>query len=122
MEANTPPVQQTKGSHVLADLLGVLLENKGPDLLVANFDEHLPFKACGRLGCETASLLVSPITQENHSLGLIVLGNRERDHFNLDGLTLARGIARQAAQAILNARHREEVQARSRHSWKFVRF
>ena len=32
MEANTPPVQQTKGSPALADLLGVLLENKGSDL------------------------------------------------------------------------------------------
>ena len=95
---------------------------QGPDLLVSNFDEHQPFKACGRLGFETASLLISPITLENQSLGLIVLGNRERDHFNLDGLTLARGIARQAAQAILNARHREEEQARSRHSRQFVRF
>jgi len=92
------------------------------DLLVADFDEHQPFKACGRLGFETASLLISPITLEKQSLGLIVLGDRERDHFNLDGLTLARGIARQAAQAILNARHREEEQARSRHSRQFVRF
>jgi GAF domain-containing protein len=35
---------------------------------------------------------------------------------------LARGVARQAAQAILNARHREEEQARSRHSRQYVRF
>ena len=101
--------------------LGPSLKNV-QDLLVADFEEHQPFKACERLGFETASLLISPITLENQNLGLIVLGDRERDHFNLDGLTLARGIARQAAQAILNARHREEEQARSRHSRQFVRF
>ncbi len=92
------------------------------DLLVADLDQHEAFKACARLGFETASLLVSPITLENQTLGLIVLGDHEVDHFNLDGLNLTRGIARQAAQAIVNARHREEEQARSRHSRQFVKF
>jgi CRP-like cAMP-binding protein len=101
--------------------LGPTLQN-AQDLLVADFDEHPPFQTCERLGFETASLLISPISLENQSLGLILLGDREHNHFNLDGLTLARGIARQAAQAILNARHREEEQARSRHSRQFVRF
>jgi len=99
--------------------LGPALQNP-QDQLVASFEET--FKSCARLGFETASLLLSPITVEGQLLGLIVLGGNERDHFDLNALHLARGVARQAAQAILNARHREEEQARSRHSRQFVRF
>ena len=101
--------------------LGPVLQNPG-DQLVASFDDEETFKSCARLGFETASLLLSPITVENQFLGLIVLGGNERDWFDLNALNLARGVARQAAQAILNARHREEEQARSRHSRQFVRF
>jgi CRP/FNR family cyclic AMP-dependent transcriptional regulator len=101
--------------------LGPALQNPG-DQLVANFDGQEPFKSCARLGFETASLLLSPITVENQLLGLIMLGGNERDQFDLNALNLTRGVARQAAQAILNARHREEEQARSRHSRQFVRF
>ncbi|MCL4790004.1 MAG: cyclic nucleotide-binding domain-containing protein [Verrucomicrobia bacterium] len=101
--------------------LGPVQQNPN-DLLVANFDDHDKFKACARLGFETASLLVSPITIEDQFLGLIVLGDHERDHFDLNSLHLVRGVARQTAQAILNARHREEEQARSRHSRQYVRF
>jgi CRP/FNR family transcriptional regulator, cyclic AMP receptor protein len=101
--------------------LGPVLQNP-EDRLVASFDDEDPFKSCARLGFETASLLLSPITVEGQLLGLIVLGGNARDQFDLNGLNLARGVARQAAQAILNARHREEEQARSRHSRQFVRF
>jgi CRP-like cAMP-binding protein len=96
--------------------LGPVLQNLQDQLV------HEPFKSCARLGFETASLLVSPITVEGQFLGLIVLGGNGRDQFDLNALHLARGVARQAAQAILNARHREEEQARSRHSRQFVRF
>ncbi len=101
--------------------LGPVLQSPG-DQVVASFDEEEPFKSCARLGFETASLLLSPITVEGQLLGLIVLGGNERGQFDLNALNLARGVARQAAQAILNARHREEEQARSRHSRQFVRF
>jgi len=101
--------------------LGPVFQNS-QDQLVANLDAEEPFKSCPRLGFETASLLLSPITVEGRTLGLIMLGGNERDQFDLNGLNLARGVARQAAQAILNARHREEEQARSRHSRQFVRF
>lgn len=90
--------------------------------LIANFSEQEPFKSCARLGFETASLLLSPITLEGNLLGLVVLGGQDREHFDLNALNLARGVARQAAQAIMNARHREEQQARLRHSQQFVRF
>ena len=101
--------------------LGPVLQNPR-DQLVASFDEEEPFKSCARLGFETASLLLSPITVEGQLLGLIGLGGNEHDQFDLNALNLARGVARQAGQAILNARHREEEQARSRHSRQFVRF
>jgi GAF domain-containing protein len=90
--------------------------------LVANFGEEETFKTCARLGFETASLLLMPITVGDQFLGLIVLGGQERGQFDLNALNLARGVARQAAQAILNARHREEEQARARHSRQYVRF
>ena len=101
--------------------LGAVLQNP-QDQLVASFDEQEAFKSCARLGFETASLLLSPITIEGQLLGLIVLGGNKRGQFDLNALHLARGVARQAAQAILNARHREEEKARSRHSRQFVRF
>jgi CRP-like cAMP-binding protein len=101
--------------------LGPVLQNPG-DQLVADFAGQEPFSSCARLGFETASLLLSPLTVEGQFLGLIVLGGNERDQFDLNALNLARGVARQTAQAILNARHREEEQARSRHSRQFVRF
>ena len=101
---------------------GTMLGGIPVDRLVSNFDDEEPFRSCARLGFETASLLVSPITLEGRLLGLIVLGGVERGHFDLNALNLVRGVGRQASQAILNARYREEEQARSRHSRQFVRF
>jgi CRP/FNR family transcriptional regulator, cyclic AMP receptor protein len=101
--------------------LAVALSDR-QDWLVDDVDAQEPFKTCERLGFETASLLVSPIGVEQNLLGFVVLGGRERHQFDLDALNLTRGVSRQAAQAVLNARHREEEEARSRHSRQFVRF
>jgi CRP-like cAMP-binding protein len=101
--------------------LGVVLRSPQPQL-VADFGAEEPFKACARLGFETSSLLACPILVEDRLLGAILLGGVEKDQFDLDALNLTRGVANQAAQAILNARHREEEQARSRHSRQYVRF
>lgn len=90
--------------------------------LVRNLDGEEPFKDCVRIGFEAASLLTMPVAVEGQVLGLITLGAREPGQFDLNDLNLARGVARQAAQAILNARHREEDQARARHGRQFVRF
>jgi CRP-like cAMP-binding protein len=92
------------------------------DRLIGRFSDHALFKSCERLGFESDSLLLSPINLETQRLGLIVLGGFQLDQFDLNDLNLSRRVARQAAQAILNARHREEQQARSRHSKQFVRF
>jgi GAF domain-containing protein len=90
--------------------------------IVPDFDEHELSSTLPRLGFETSSLLISPIMLGDVLLGLIILGGLERDQFDLNMLNLTKGVARQAAQAILNARHREEEQARSRHGREFVRF
>ncbi len=77
---------------------------------------------CARLGFESWPMLVMPIGVERQDLGLIVLGGHEAAQFDLNDLNLVRGVSRQAAQSILNARHREEEQARARHGRQFVRF
>jgi hypothetical protein len=90
--------------------------------LFADAEHEAAFKSVPRLGFETPSLLWAPISIERDPLGLIVLGGRAAGQFDLDTLNLVKGVACQTAQAILNARHREEEQARSRHARQFVRF
>ena len=90
--------------------------------LIAHFDRETPLSSGQRLGFETPSLLWVPIVVGPDRLGLIVLGGRAPAQFDLDALNLVKGVARQAGQAILNARHREEERARSRHAQRFVRF
>jgi CRP/FNR family cyclic AMP-dependent transcriptional regulator len=92
------------------------------ELLVKTFGEEEPFKSCLRFGFELPALLLAPILVENRLLGIFALGARESGHFDLNDLNLVRGVARQAGQAILNALHREEESARSRHSRQYVRF
>jgi CRP-like cAMP-binding protein len=94
----------------------------GQGRLLPDLESDATFKSCGRLGFETFPLLLMPVSVEGQSLGLIILGGRQPGQFDLNDLNLARGVARQAAQAILNARHREEDQARARHGRQFVRF
>lgn len=114
------PAQREALSHGKGFLAPVLQAPQ--EHLVANFDEDATFKSCEKLGFETPSMLFAPLLHEGRLLGLIILGDKERGLFDLNGLNLTRGVARQAAQAILNARHREEQAARSRHSKQFVRF
>lgn len=92
------------------------------ELVVKMFAEEEPFKSCSRLGFEMPALLMAPILVEGRLLGVIALGDREPGQFDLNAVHLVRGVARQAGQAIINALHREEESARSRHSRQFVRF
>ena len=92
------------------------------DYLVRDLSEHEVLKAIGRLGFETPALVLAQIQVGGQSLGLIALGSSQPGQFDANDLNLARGVARQTAQAILNARHREEDQARARHGRQFVRF
>ncbi len=90
--------------------------------LVRNLAEDETFKSGARLGFETPALLLAPIQVGDQSLGVIVLGGQQPGQFDANDLNLARGVARQTAQAILNARHREEEKARTRHGRQYVRF
>jgi CRP-like cAMP-binding protein len=90
--------------------------------LVPDLSTEETCQSCARLGFETPSLLLMPVAVEGQVLGLMTLGGRQPRQFDLNDLNLARGVARQVAQAILNARHREEEQARARHGRQFVRF
>jgi CRP-like cAMP-binding protein len=101
--------------------LGPIVERAQSEL-VGDFDRAETFQCCPRLGFETPSFVAAPITVGHELLGIIILGGMELSQFNQDALHLSRGVASQAAQAILNARYREEEQARSRHSQRFVKF
>ncbi len=90
--------------------------------MVRDSAQEEPFKSGPKLGFEPPALLLAPIRIEGGSLGLMVLGGRQAGQFDVNDLNLVRGVARQAAQAILNARHREEDAARARHAKQFVRF
>lgn len=90
--------------------------------LVPNPETDAWLRAQPRLGFETTGLLLMPVLAEGQALGLVVLGAGADHALDLNDLNLARGVARQAGQAILNARHREEDQARVRHGRQFVRF
>jgi CRP-like cAMP-binding protein len=92
------------------------------DLVATTFDEEEPFKSCPRYGFELPALLLSPILVGSRLLGIIALGDQESGQFDLNDVQLVRGVARQTGQAIVNALHREEDSARSRHSRQFVRF
>jgi GAF domain-containing protein len=67
-------------------------------------------------------MLLAPILVGPELLGVIVLGHQTAGQFDLNHLNLGKGVARQTAQAILNARHQEEEESRSRLERKFVRF
>jgi CRP/FNR family transcriptional regulator, cyclic AMP receptor protein len=98
-----------------------LLQQSG-DILVEDIEKEEQLKTCSRFGFEGPALLAVPIKLEQQMLGLIALGDHVPGQFELDDLNLVRGVARQAGQAILNALHREEEAARSRHSRQYVRF
>jgi CRP-like cAMP-binding protein len=107
----------TTGKSILAQAMGTPREQ-----LVRNLAEEDAFKSCAQVGFETPALLLAPIQVQSQSLGLILLGGQQPGQFDPNDLNLARGVARQAAQAIVNARHREEEKSRARHGRQFVRF
>ncbi len=98
-----------------------MLQDPRP-MLAKDLDHEEPFKSWTRLGFELPALLLAPIQVEHRLLGVIALGGREIGQFDLNHLNLVCGVARQTGQAIMNALHREEETARSRHSRQFVRF
>jgi len=117
----TPTVAQ---KEALADARGVLRPvcESGRELLVNDSATDSRLAQCERMGWEMASLLMVPVLVRTGLLGIIVLAHASPGRFDLNHANLVSGIARQTAQAILNARHREEEQARARRRQVTVRF
>jgi CRP-like cAMP-binding protein len=92
------------------------------DLLVRDLANEKELGDCSRIGFELPALMAVPIEVDHRLLGVISLGARNPGQFDMDDINLVRGVARQAGQAIVNSLHREEAEARSRHSRQFVRF
>ncbi len=124
-------LRSTKGLALSAQQKEAITAGKGfiermlqdpQGFVVKNVCDEEPFKSCSRFGFELPALLLAPILVENRLRGIIALGDHEIGQFTLNDLHLAHGVARQAGHAILNALHREEEAARSRHSRQFVRF
>lgn len=129
--SNDLELRSVKGLDLSAQQKELIIAGRGflesllrdPRSVVAkNFNEEESFKSCSRFGFELPALLLAPILVEDRLLGIIALGDHEAGQFDLNDVHLVRGVARQAGQAILNALHREEEVARSRHSRQFVRF
>ena len=112
---------QREGLEGGAGVWAALLLEPG-DRIVRDTMQEEPFKSGTKLGFEPPALLLAPIQVEGGLLGLIVLGGQQAGQFDVNDLNLVRGVARQAGQAILNARHREDEAARARHAKQFVRF
>lgn len=90
--------------------------------LASDLSRDCPFVGTERPGLETGSALVAPILADGQPFGALVAAATAPGRFDANDLNLARGIATQAAQAILNARHQEEEIARTRHARRFVPF
>jgi CRP-like cAMP-binding protein len=108
----------------LAEGKGVLslVVRSRKEQLIRNLPAEEPFRLCRTIGFETPSMVLAPILLGQDLLGVIFLGHPDLARFDLNDLNLAEGVARQAAQAILNARHKEEDQARAKLERRIVRF
>jgi GAF domain-containing protein len=76
----------------------------------------------GGKGFLSGSLVGTALCVEGKRLGVILFGHRDDGHFGPNQLNLCSGVAHQAAQAILNARHREEEESRSKLGRRYVKF
>lgn len=73
-------------------------------------------------GLESTSMLVSQIRVEGNLLGVLVLGHEDANFFDLDDVNLCMSVGSQAGQAIVNFRHKEEEDRRSKHGRQYVKF
>jgi CRP-like cAMP-binding protein len=108
----------------LADGEGVAghVFRESQEALINNIDDDDRFRDVGRGGYESPALIALPIAAGSAKLGLVLLGHSQPGHFDANALNLCVGVARQAAQAILNARHREEEESRSKLGRRYVKF
>ena len=91
-------------------------------MLIADLETDERFSKADMEGYETPSILFVPLHAKERVLGVLVLGHPAKSKFTPNHLNLCMGVAEQTAQAILNARHREEEAGRSKLHRHYVKF
>ncbi len=110
--APVPPFDPSQG--IFAEVMG-----RGRPVMTASFSGT----GLERLGFEPESLLAVPLTLEEQSTGMILVGDREGGQpFHGSHLHLLQGIASQVATAIDAGYRRAEEQAAAAHQQHWVRF
>lgn len=94
----------------------------GIAMLIADMESDERIAKDDLQGYETPSMMLIPLHAAERVLGVIALGHTSKGKFTPNHLNLCMGVAAQTAQAILNARHREEESARSKLHRHYVKF
>lgn len=95
---------------------------EGTALLIADLESDDRVSKDDLEGYETPSMMFVPLHAQEKVLGILVLGHPAKSKFTPNHLNLCMGVATQTAQAVLNARHREEESARSKLHRHYVKF
>ncbi|MBI4179496.1 cyclic nucleotide-binding domain-containing protein [bacterium] len=116
--AGSDALARTVGDH---GLIGRVLKD-GAAVLISDIDADERFAKDDREGYESASMMLVPLCAEERVLGVLVYGHTDKSRFSPNHLNLCLGVAAQTAQAILNARHREEEAARTKLHRHYIKF
>lgn len=94
----------------------------GTAMLIADLESDDRFSKDDLEGYETPSMVFVPLHTQDRVLGVLVLGHTAKSKFTPNHLNLCMGVAAQTAQAVLNARHKEEEAGRSKLHRHYVKF
>ena len=95
---------------------------EGVALLIADVESDERVSKDDLEGYESPSMMYVPLQTEGRVLGILIFGHSVKAKFTPNHLNLCMGVAAQTAQAILNARHREEESARTKLHRHYVKF
>lgn len=124
-------VQESDGFGAGQAALSKLVEERGlvarafkdgAAILISDLESDERFSKADLEGYETPSMMLIPMHAQDRVLGVVVLGHSAKSKFTPNHLNLCMGVAAQTAQAVLNARHREEEAARSKLHRHYVKF
>lgn len=124
-------VRDSEGYPAGTESVGKLVEDQGllgrafhegTAMLIVDLERDDRFSKDDMSGYETPSMIYVPLHAEERVLGVLILGHSASGKFTPNHLNLCMGVCAQTAQAILNARHREEEAARSKLHRHYVKF
>jgi len=95
---------------------------EGTATLIADLETDDRFSKDDMEGFETTSMMFVPLHAQDRVLGVLVLGHQAKSKFTPNHLNLCMGVAAQTAQAVLNARHKEEEAGRAKLHRHYVKF